>query len=91
MRSEGKTCKGKEYKGKSFKAKAYKGKALDNNAYIDKACRCGTSSKGKACYVNACKVMVMHVSKRWCVMEMDVRGMHVCAHMSWQGIIGKCT
>jgi hypothetical protein len=58
MGSEGNVCKGKEYKGKSFKEKASKGKALENNAYIDKACRCSTS-KGKAC-----KVMVMHVSKR---------------------------
>jgi hypothetical protein len=68
-----------------MKAKASKGKALDNNAYIDKACRCSTS-KG-----NACKVMVRHLSKRWCVMAMDVRGIHVCADMSGQGIIVKCT
>jgi hypothetical protein len=85
MGSEGNACKGKEYKGKSFKANAYKGKALENNAYIDKECMCSTSK------VKACKVMVRHVRKRWCVMAMDVRGMHVCAHMSGQGIIGKCT
>jgi hypothetical protein len=91
MGSEGKTCKGKEYKGKSFKANASKGKALENNAYIDKECRCGTSSKGKACYGKACKVMVRHVSKRWCVMAMDVRGMHVCEDMSGQDIIVTCT
>jgi hypothetical protein len=91
MASEGNACKGNECIGKSFKAKAYKGKALENNAYIDKACRCGTSSKGNACYGKACKVMVRHVSKRWCVMAMDVRGMHVCADMPGQGIIVKCT
>jgi hypothetical protein len=90
MGSEGKTCKGKEYKGKSFKINASKGKALENNAYIDTAGRCSTS-KGKACYGTVCKVMLGHVSKRWCVMAMDVRGMHVCADMSGQGIIGKCT
>jgi hypothetical protein len=72
MGSEGNACKGNEYKGKSFKAKASKRKALENNAYIDKAFRCSTS-KGK--------VMVRHVSKRWCVMIMDIRGMHVCADM----------
>jgi hypothetical protein len=90
MGSEDKTCRGNGYKGKSFKAKASKGKALENNAYIDKACRCGKSSKGNACYGKACKVMVRHVRTR-SVILMDVREMHVFAHMSGQGIIGKCT
>jgi hypothetical protein len=86
MASEVNACNGREYKGKSFKEKASKSKALENNAYIDKACRCETSSKGKAC-----EVMVRHLNKRWCVIVMDVRGMHVCEDMSRQGIIGKCT
>jgi hypothetical protein len=85
MGSEGKTCKGNDYKGKSFKAKASKGKALDSNAYIDNACRCSTSNG------DATHVMVRHISKRWCVTEMDVRGMHVCADMSGQGIVGRFT